>query len=212
MVCALFLYNVCMPAFVKTWLSPFCSPCSPSHTPEVPLQPHRPPEGPQHCEEKQVWVWCCSSTDSQTGVQVKAVCLPGCIPEVQKFLFHPGTGKKHTNTPIIFPPVATHLQFMFTLSAHVLLILTHLIVCPQLPSRSHSPDIPSSQMAADDGDDEPQASTPTSLQSTGGRAGSRSSRKGSSSDIAEVLDAFLRRSAKQEQEIQSRVKILNIAL
>ena len=67
-------------------------------------------------------------------------------------------------------------------------------------------------MAADDGDDEPQASTPTSLQSTGGPLGSRISRKGSSSDIAEVLDVFLRRSATQEQEIQSRVKILNIAL
>ena len=41
---------------------------------------------------------------------------------------------KHTNTPIFSPSEATHLQFMFTISAHIILIF-HLIACPQMPGQ-----------------------------------------------------------------------------
>ena len=45
-----------------------------------------------------------------------------------------------------------------------------------------------------------------------GHAGSRRSKKGSSSVIADVLDAFLSRAAKQDQEMQNKVKFLIISI
>ena len=212
LVCATFYHNVCLPAFITTW--PFFSaPCAA----QAILRRFRS-NRTDHLKVRNI----IQKTKSGAGASPQLTAKQ--LFKLNRYAFLDAYQRSRSSSSTL-GQVKTHKHThhfpscSYTFAIHVQTFcscptnLPHLIACPQMPSRSRSPDIPPSQVAAgiDDDDDEPAASTPTSLQSMG-RAGSRSSRKGSSSDIADVLDAFLCRAAKQDQEMQTRVRIWKISL